>query len=108
VKLRYANPLTGGSVMPTMSAALQLISTGFRTAPYRSTDSTVFVVIEGQGHSQVGDSSFVWAENDVFVPPSWALQQHRAGSEAVLFSFSDLAAQEKLGIRRERRDPSAS
>jgi gentisate 1,2-dioxygenase len=93
---------------PTMSAALQLVTTGFRTAPYRSTDSTVFVVIEGTGHSQVGDSSFDWAENDVFVAPSWALQQHRAGSEAILFSFSDRAAQEKLGIWRERRDPSAS
>jgi gentisate 1,2-dioxygenase len=108
VKLRYTNPLTGGSVMPTMSAALQLIAAGSRTAPYRSTDGTVFVVLEGKGHSKVADSSFDWAENDVFVAPSWALQQHRAESEAVLFSFSDRAAQEKLGIWREQRDASAS
>ena len=86
----------------------QLIAAGFRTAPYRSTDGTVFVVIEGKGHSKVGDSSFDWAENDVFVAPSWMLQHHRAESEAVLFSFSDRAAQEKLGIWRERRDASAS
>jgi gentisate 1,2-dioxygenase len=107
VKLRYVNPLTGGSVMPTMSAALQLIASGFRTAPYCSTDSTVFVVIEGKGHSKVGDSSFDWSENDIFVAPSWTMQHHRAESEAVLFSFSDRAAQEKLGIWRERRDPNA-
>ena len=108
IKLRYANPVTGGSVMPTMSAAVQLIPAGFRTAPYRSTDGTVFVVVEGRGRSQVGEASFEWTENDIFVAPSWALQQHQAESEAVLFSFSDRAAQEKLGLWREQREASAS
>jgi gentisate 1,2-dioxygenase len=106
VKLRYANPLSGGSVMPTMSAALQLIPGGFETAPCRSTDGTVFVVVEGKGSSHVGETAFDWAENDIFVVPSWAPQRHRAESEAVLFSFSDRAAQEKLGIWREQRGAS--
>lgn len=103
VKLRYVNPLTGGAVMPTMSAAIQLIPPGFETAPYRSTDGTVFVVIEGRGRSEVGDLSFEWTESDVFVAPSWAPQRHHAETEAVIFSFSDRIAQEKLGIWRERR-----
>ena len=101
VKLRYVNPLTGGAVMPTMSAAVQLLAAGFQTAPYRSTDGTVFVVVEGHGQSQIGESTFHWAESDVFVAPSWAPRRHRAGSESVLFSFSDRAAQEKLGLWRE-------
>jgi gentisate 1,2-dioxygenase len=104
VKLRYANPLAGGSAMPTMSAALQVFAAGFRTAPYRSTDGTVFVVLEGKGRSHIAGAQFDWVQNDVFVAPSWAPQQHRAESEAVLFSFSDRAAQEKLGIWREQRD----
>ncbi|MGA3294795.1 MAG: gentisate 1,2-dioxygenase [Candidatus Acidiferrales bacterium] len=104
VKLRYVNPLTGGSAMPTMSAAIQLIPRRFETAPYRSTDGTVFVVVEGQGRSYVAGASFEWAESDVFVVPSWARQAHRADSEAVLFSFSDRVAQEKLGIWREQRE----
>jgi len=108
VKLRYANPLTGGSVMPTMSAAIQLLPRGLETAAYRSTDGTIFVAVEGRGRSQVGDASFEWAESDVFVVPSWALQRHRAESEAVLFSFSDRIAQEKLGIWREQRDAKPS
>jgi gentisate 1,2-dioxygenase len=108
VKVRYANPLTGGPVMPTMSAALQLLAAGFRSTPYRSTDSTVFVVVEGKGRSHIAGTPFDWAENDVFVAPSWALQQHRAETEAVLFSFSDRAAQEKLGIWREQREADAS
>ena len=103
VKLRYANPLTGGSVMPTMSAAIQLLSAGFHSAPYRSTDGTVFVAVEGRGRSEIGGVSFDWNENDIFVAPSWATQQQFAESEAVLFSFSDRAAQEKLGLWREQR-----
>jgi gentisate 1,2-dioxygenase len=107
VKLRYVNPLTGGSVMPTMSAAVELLGAGFETAPYRSTDGTVFVVVEGEGRSQIGEAVFDWSENDVFVAPSWAPQRHSAGSESVLFSFSDRAAQEKLGLWRERRPPAS-
>jgi len=94
--------------MPTMSAAIQLLPRVFETAPYRSTDGTVFVVVEGKGRSQVGDALFEWRESDVFVVPSWALHRHRAESEAVLFSFSDRVAQEKLGIWREQRDAKAS
>ena len=105
VKLRYVNPVTGGPVMPTMSAAVQLLAAGFETAPYRSTDGTVFVVVEGEGRSQIGEAAFDWSESDVFVAPSWAPQRHRAGSESVLFSFSDRAAQEKLGVWREQRPP---
>jgi gentisate 1,2-dioxygenase len=108
VKLRYSNPLTGGSAMPTISAAVQLLAPGFQTAPYRSTDSTVFVVVEGNGHSEIGDATFQWTESDVFVAPSWAPQQHIAATEAVLFSFSDRAVQEKLGIWREQRAEDAS
>jgi gentisate 1,2-dioxygenase len=103
VKLRYVNPLTGGPAMPTISAAIQLLPSGLQTAPYRSTDGTVFVVIEGHGRSEIGDVSIDWAENDVFVAPSWAVQRHNADSEAVFFSFSDRAAQEKLGFWREQR-----
>jgi len=103
VKLRYANPLTGGSVMPTMSASLQLIPAGLETVPYRSTDGTVFLVVEGKGRSQLGETSIEWTENDVFVVPSWAPQRHTAERDAVLFSFSDRVAQEKLGLWREHR-----
>jgi gentisate 1,2-dioxygenase len=104
VKMRYTNPLTGGSVMPTMSAAIQLIAAGTETASYRSTDSAVFVVVEGTGRSSVGETSFEWSENDIFVVPSWAPQRHRAESETVLFSFSDRSAQQTLGIWRDERD----
>jgi gentisate 1,2-dioxygenase len=102
-KLHYANPLTGGPALPTIAAALQLLPAGLTTAAYRSTDSTVFAVAEGTGRSWIGEREFAWGPNDIFVAPSWLVQRHAAADDAVLFSFSDRAAQEKLGIWREQR-----
>jgi gentisate 1,2-dioxygenase len=35
--------------------------------------------------------------------PSWQLYEHLASSDAVVFSFSDRVAQEKLDFFREQR-----
>ena len=40
---------------PTMGTFMQLLPKGFETAPYRSTDGTVFSVVEGKGESVIGD-----------------------------------------------------
>ena len=102
-KLRYVNPASGGHVTPTMAAFMQMLPGGTQTLPYRSTDGTVFSVVEGVGESNIGGKSFRWKARDVFVVPSWTEVTHRAEGDAVLFSFSDRAAQEKLGLWREQR-----
>jgi gentisate 1,2-dioxygenase len=56
-KLRYVNPATGASPMPTIGAFAQLLPAGFATAPYRSTDATVYVCLEGEGGAQIGDDT---------------------------------------------------
>jgi len=76
---------------------------GFASQPYRTTDGTVFVCVEGAGETRVGDAVLPWEEHDIFVVPSWAPHTHQASAEAVLFSFSDRAVQEKLGLWREAR-----
>ena len=53
-KLRYINPATGGSPMPTIGAFMALLPGGFNTAPYRSTDGTIYSVVEGTGETIVG------------------------------------------------------
>lgn len=102
-KVRYANPLTGGHAMTTMAAHLQLLPAGMTTAPYRATDGVVFVVAEGKGRTIVGATTLEWEANDVFVVPPWAWHRHEADGEVVLFSYSDRAAQEKLGLWFEER-----
>jgi gentisate 1,2-dioxygenase len=103
LKLRYVDPTTGGYAMPTIATFIQLLPRGFETAPYRSTDGTVYVAVEGEGETRVGDAVFRWRPRDVFVVPSWMAHRHKAAAESVLFSFSDRVVQEKLGLWREDR-----
>jgi gentisate 1,2-dioxygenase len=103
-KLRFINPATGGAPMPTIAAFMQLLPTGFSSAPYRSTDGTVFVVVEGEGESEIGGEVVNWKARDIFVVPSWFRVVHRARAETTLFSFSDRAVQETLGLWREDRE----
>ncbi|MBF0280422.1 MAG: gentisate 1,2-dioxygenase [SAR324 cluster bacterium] len=103
LKMRYVNPVDGGFAMPTMATFVQLLPKTFKSIPYRSTDATVFVVVEGSGSTLIGEENFHWNAHDVFVAPSWNWISHRAEEDAVLFSFSDRVIQEKLGLWREQR-----
>ncbi len=102
-KLQYVNPVDGGSAMPTMGAFMQLLPAGFETSSYRSTDATIYSVVEGTGRTKVGDKEFTWGPNDIFVIPSWHHHQHCAEGECVLFSYSDRPVQQALGLWRENR-----
>ena len=104
VKLRYVNPLTGGAPMPTIGACMQLLPAGFRSLPHRSTDGTVYSVVEGHGTATIGGRRFAFAPRDTFVVPSWStlvLETDADGDDAVLFSFSDRPVLEAIGQLRE-------
>jgi gentisate 1,2-dioxygenase len=103
LKLRYTNPASGDFAMPTIGTFIQLLPKAFKTARYRSTDATVFTVVEGRGRSRIGEHVFEWAPRDIFVVPSWQWVTHEADDEAVLFSFSDRPVQQKLDLFREDR-----
>ncbi len=109
VKLRYVNPATGGHPMPTIAAFMQLLPAGFEGKPYRSTDGTVYSVVEGRGRARIerGDACHVFdfEPRDHFVVPSWWRVSLAALDECVLFSFSDRPVQQALGILREERLP---
>ena len=101
--MRYVNPLDGGWAMPTMATMIRLLPEGFATKPYRSSDSMVFVAVEGRGEIRVGEQRFVIAPRDIVVVPGWMTYTLHACNELVLFSYSDRVAQEKLGFFREQR-----
>jgi len=102
-KLRYVNPATGASPMPTIGTFAQLLPAGFETRPYRCTDSTVHVCLEGEGLALVGDQTWQFRRDDIFVAPSWQTMQLKCERDAVLFSFSDRPIQSALGLWREER-----
>jgi gentisate 1,2-dioxygenase len=112
VKLRYINPLTGGSPMPTMATFMQRLPAGFSGRPYRQTDGTVVSVVEGKGIARLVTGAgkiaekkytFPFKARDHFVIPSWTRTQLESDSGCVLFSYSDLPVQQALGLHREER-----
>ncbi len=94
----YRNPLTGGPVMPTMGARLELIK---ESKARRHTGSLIYQVAAGRGWSEVGGKRFAWEEKDIFCVPSWTPYRHGAHGEAVLFCFNDLPAMRALALYRE-------
>jgi gentisate 1,2-dioxygenase len=102
-KMQFTNPLTGGHAMPTIAAFIQLLPAKFKSQPYRSTDGTVYSVVEGGGKVTIGSESYAFEPRDTFVVPSWTPVRFEAAGETVLFSFSDRPGQDAMGLFREKR-----
>jgi len=103
IRLKYVNPTNGDFAIPTMATFMQLLPARFAGERYRATDATVFSVVEGDGRVVLDDHTFAWSPRDTFVVPSWRSYRLEADTESILFSFSDRAVQEKLGLWREQR-----
>jgi gentisate 1,2-dioxygenase len=101
--MRYTDPNDGGWAMATIAPAIRRLPGGFETRPYRSSDSAIFAAVEGRGEIRVGDLTLEMAPHDVAVVPGWMPYTLRAAEDWSVFSFSDRAAQEKLGFFREQR-----
>jgi gentisate 1,2-dioxygenase len=106
-KLRYVNPLTGLSPIPTMATFMQRLPAGFMGKPYRQTDGAVFSVVEGSGTATVkrGDQvhTFLFTHRDHFVVPSWYTLELQSNDGCVLFSYSDKPVQQAVGVWKEQR-----
>ena len=63
----------------------------------------LFLVVDGRLTIQLRDRDVELAPNDVFVVPPWQSLQLRAGSDTILFSFSDRPVQQTLGLWREQK-----
>jgi gentisate 1,2-dioxygenase len=100
---RYGDPDSGAWPALTMAMTLRLVKKGGATRPYRATDGAVFVAVEGRGHIQVADTALEVSRRDIVAVPGWVPYTIHATDDLVLFSFSDRAAQEKLGLFREER-----
>ncbi|WP_037605994.1 cupin domain-containing protein [Streptacidiphilus rugosus] len=108
VIMEYTNPVTGGSVMPTMGAHLQLLRPGQATRAHRHTGSVVYTAAKGRGVSVIAGRRYTWQKGDVFCVPSWAWHEHAnldPSEDACLFSFNDFPAMRSLGFLREEAHP---
>ena len=100
-RLRYGGDAHTGHPFRTMAAFMQRLPAGFRGRPHRSTDGTVFNVAQGHCRVELSGTVHELLPHDTFVVPPWEPLRFEADDEALLFSFSDRAAQEALGYWRE-------
>ncbi|HCP77267.1 MAG: NADPH dehydrogenase [Pusillimonas sp.] len=104
VLMNYVNPKTGGPVMQTIGASMQMLRPGEHTKAHRHTGSYIYQVAKGKGYSIINGKRFDWQERDIFCVPSWMLHEHANASEsedACLFCFNDLPVMKSLGLYRE-------
>lgn len=104
VIMDYINPLTGGPVMATIGASMQMLRPGEHTKAHRHTGSIIYQCAKGEGYSIINGKRFDWRERDIFCVPSWMFHEHANGSsseDACLFSFHDLPVMRALHLYRE-------
>ncbi|MEM8852219.1 MAG: cupin domain-containing protein [Pseudomonadota bacterium] len=100
----FVNPATGGPVMKTIGASMQLLRPGQHTRAHRQVGSFVYQVAKGEGFTIIDGVRFDWRERDIFVVPSWSWHEHGNASErddACLFAFHDLPVLRALGLYKE-------
>jgi gentisate 1,2-dioxygenase len=102
ISLNFVNPVNGGPLFPTLAYAAQLLRPGEETQLKRETASTMYVVIEGSGATEIAGRRFDWERNDIFVVPNFLWRRHinTGKSDAVLYSVSDAPVMEKVGQYR--------
>jgi gentisate 1,2-dioxygenase len=101
----YINPDTGGPVMQTIGASMQLLRPGEHTKAHRQVGSFVYQCAKGSGWSVINGKRFDWKERDIFCVPAWMFHEHANASDtddACLFSFHDLPVMRALGLYREQ------
>jgi gentisate 1,2-dioxygenase len=104
VALEYANPHTGGPVLDTIAAWIQMIRPGIHTKAHRQVNSAVYFAFEGQGTTIIDGIQFDWEQGDIFVIPSWAYHEHinpSRSDRSILFSIQDTPVLKALGKYRE-------
>ncbi|HEY1796612.1 MAG TPA: cupin domain-containing protein [Stellaceae bacterium] len=107
VSIRFVNPATGAAVFPTMDYAAQLLRPGEETRLKRETANEFYIVLAGEGSTEVAGERFDWQENDLFVIPNFRWRRHinRGTGDAVLYSVSDRPLLQKIGqYRAQGRD----
>jgi gentisate 1,2-dioxygenase len=102
ITLKFVNPATGGPVFPTLDYSAQLLRPGEETRYKRETASTLYMVLEGRGATDVAGRRFEWQANDLFVVPNFLWRRHRnsGDGDAVLYAVSDVPLMQKIGQYR--------
>ncbi len=98
-RLFYTNPLTGGPTMATMECSILSLAAGRPARAYRTNSNSAFLVVDGEGRSEVGGTTVEWRRHDIVSLPHghWISHAAEAGG-AHLFEVSDREILRRLHI----------
>ena len=99
--LRFVDPTSGASVLPTFACEMHRVVPGGRSTPKRKTGSSIYVAYRGAGSTIIDGQRFEWTPGDTFVTPSWSVVEHEATEPSDLFAVSDSTTLRALGLYRE-------
>lgn len=77
--------------MPTIQLRVHQWGNGWRNRPYRHAANMIYVVMQGEGRSKIGDQNFEWKFGDTIAAPAWNRIEHHASADTVMFEMSDEA-----------------
>lgn len=102
IQMELVNPVTGESVFPTLRYGAQLLRPNEATRPKRETSSGYYVVINGEGYTEINGQKFDWKPNDVVAVPNFLWRRHvnTSSEDAILYSVSDAALMRNIGQYR--------
>ena len=102
--VRYANPVNGAPVLPTIDCTLLQVEAGLPTRACRSSASGLCIVVEGEGETRIGDDVIRWQPNDVISLPQhrW-ISHHATRGPARIFVASNREIYRHLGLLTEER-----
>jgi gentisate 1,2-dioxygenase len=62
-----------------------------------ATPNEIWVVLRGEGHTQIQDQRFDWQAGDLIAIPYWHAHTHIARTESILIRMSDTPLMKILG-----------
>jgi gentisate 1,2-dioxygenase len=86
----------GPATLRTFDRVAIHLDAGTNWLSIKDTANSIFVVINGNGTSRIGERTFEWERGDMLAAPSWYDQVHRAESDATLLRVSDLPLMKML------------
>ena len=95
-------------MFPTLDYGAQLLRPGEATGWKRETANAFYIVLDGEGTTEIAGRRFDWQENDLFVVPNFLWRRHinRGPKDAVLYLCSDRPLFDKIGqYRAQGRTP---
>jgi gentisate 1,2-dioxygenase len=103
VVLDFANPHTGGPVLPTIGTRIQMLRPGVRTRAHRHAYTSVYHVFRGSGSTIADGVRIDWQSGDFVTLPPFCWHEHHNDSSAAayLFSVTDAPVINALGFGRE-------